>query len=454
MRAGKDSGAARTKRRAVLAALLLTASACTGSGPAKKDGCVLTIATGVDVSGGVRQQLLDEWNAVPGHLHACFQPISAIADDQHSEMVSAAQAGGIVYNIYNLDIQWIPEFAAGGYLEPLDEGRHEPHKGDVPDKVWEAGSFDGVQYAAPFNADVPLLYYRTGGPLTGAPKDWAAMKADAGAYAARPGVETVLAVQLKEYEGLVVNALEAVWASGGEWVDDTGQVVIDRPDGRAALRALIEAVDPSQEPRKPLIAPRALADAEDDSLTRFRQGHAAFMRNWAYAYEVLSGEEGTFSAAPLPWPGVLGGQYLAVAAHQNSEHRDQAQELVAALTGTDAAGSLYHCGGFAPARRSGFEKKAECRPTWPRPTGTPSADTPGQKVSEIAPAGILKEALDKARLRPRTPYYTQFSKVLQEQLHELMLCHAHDRIDCDNADTFAEKIAPQLRQALSGRVSQ
>lgn len=426
----------RRRISAVLAALALTPAACTAAEPDALDACVLTIATGVDVSGGVRQRLLDRWNAEHAEARACFREISAVADEQHSEMIGAAQAESTAYDVFVLDIQWIPEFAEGGYLLELDVDRHgRTDEAEIPRQVWQAGSWHGVHYAAPFNSDVPLLFHRLDTP----PATWdeliTRIRDDA-----RDRDRTAFATQLAAYEGLVVNAMEAVWAAGGEWVNADGEVTIDTEAGHKGLDNLIAAV----RPPAPAIPRRVLEHYEDDSLTEYSEHGALAMRNWAYAHEVLSGEKDVeFTVSPLPWPGVLGGQYLAVAA--TSAHPDLAQELVAELTGTEAAARLYRCGGFVPARMSAFDTEVTCE-------NRPEAQTSSDSVSRAAPPVILKEALAAARPRPATPYYPQFGEVLQSELHRLLRCHASGARTCESAAAFARRITPMLERALEGRV--
>nr|BFE81309.1 hypothetical protein GCM10020093_039100 [Planobispora longispora] len=149
---------------AAVACLLLPSGSVSEPVPAPsdgaRDGCVLRIASGADVSGGVREQVLDTvWNSAGNRPRACFVVVSEVADEQRSEMVSAAQAESGRYDVFNLDIQWIPEFAAEGRLLPIDPAAHSVTN-DFLAQIWSAGAWEGTQYAVPLNTDVGLLYYR------------------------------------------------------------------------------------------------------------------------------------------------------------------------------------------------------------------------------------------------------------------------------------------------------
>ncbi|MGC5010211.1 extracellular solute-binding protein [Streptosporangium sp. DT93] len=421
-------------------------------------GCVLRIATGADVSGGVRERALNAvWNGVPGRPLACFVAISSVADEQRSAMISAAQARAGHYDVFNLDIQWIPEFADAGYLRPIDTGAHG-ETNDFLSQVWSAGTWDGVRYAVPFNTDAGLLYRRSD---VRRPTSWQDMTILVRARQfGSSGAGLGLAGQFASYEGLTVNALEAIWAGGGEVVDAAGRVVIADRAGVAAVDGLIKAVTTG------VISGAALDGKEAETLNTFREGRALFLRHWPSAHEVLSGERGSggigFEASPLPWQSVLGGQYLAVSRH--SPRRALAQHLVAALTGREAAVLLYQCGGFAPARVSALyeETKAGCdgrTPTTasvsrspspsPSPPGTGPEATPEPEAEGVPPDTLLR-ALTRARPRPPSPYYSQFSRVFRTEVHELLSCWALGRKGCQDARTFTAALAPKLRKALAG----
>ncbi|MFI6511309.1 extracellular solute-binding protein [Streptosporangium sp. NPDC050855] len=447
-----------------LCLLCLTASVAPVPPPGPSPGgCVLRIATGADVSGGVRERALEAvWNRHPGRPRACFVAISSVADEQRSAMIAAAQARAGHYDVFNLDIQWIPEFAEAGFLRPVDTVMHG-ETNDFLSQVWAAGGWNGVRYAVPINTDVGLLYRRDD---VREPSDWRDMIVLA--TARRSGATRTdlgLTGQFASYEGLTVNALEAIWANGGDVVDATGRVVIAEKEGVAAVRRLIEAVNTG------VISGETLGGKEADSLSTFREGRALFLRHWPSAHEVLSGERGSggigFAAAPLPWQGVLGGQYLAVSRH--SPRRDLAQRLVAALTGREAAVLLYQCGGFAPARVSALyaQERADCDgpASAPSSSGTPSASPsstsssspsgagPGataEPEAESVPPDTLLRALTQARPRPSTPYYSQFSRVFRTEVHHLLSCWALGRTGCQEAKAFTAGLAPKLRKALAG----
>lgn len=84
--------------------------------------------------------------------------VPSTATAAHSQFAANAQSGSDDVDIYNLDVTWIAEFAANGWLRPLDRTRINEHA--FLAKPLAAGRYDGELWALPFNTDVPLLYYR------------------------------------------------------------------------------------------------------------------------------------------------------------------------------------------------------------------------------------------------------------------------------------------------------
>ena len=203
----------------------------------------LVILSGTDDGfGDQRQALIDQWNALEDRPDAEIRTISGGTTAQRAEMVEQAQAGGRDIDIYNLDVTLIAEFADFDYIRSLDETLVDSDgflRGPL-----ETCKRAGKLWALPFNTDAALLYYRTDLVKSEPPPtSWAGITnaieevfADPGRQ--HDGLVAGYAGQLADYEGLTVNAIEAIWAAGGEVVDGKGTVVVDTPEAREGLRRL------------------------------------------------------------------------------------------------------------------------------------------------------------------------------------------------------------------------
>lgn len=384
----------------------------------------LVILSGRDDStGGQRQMLINEWN----ELHPNNQAqIVELSGDQRIEMVARAQSGEDQVDIYNLDLTWTAEFADNEYIRPIAESGLDTS--GFLDKPLETCRYDGRLWALPFNSDAGLLYYRTD-LVPQPPGTWRGVEDAIDQAFRQPDRNSALVAgytgQLANYEGLTVNALEAIWDEDGHVVDQNGDVVID--EFSEQVRTALDRLRPSS--RSPLvILPEFLEHREDESRETFQRGDVLFMRNWPVAYrnlEQVAGEEGSsgpvpeFDVTPLPGPSALGGQNLAIAA--GTTKPKAAQALIEFLTDTRSQQILFERGGFAATRKVVYEDAV---------------------IKERYPyAQDLLEAIRGARLRPVTPHYSRFSEVFREEVHTAL----------ESGRPLPEDFAERLSEALKGR---
>lgn len=458
------------RRSAVLLSLLLVLAACTGGGDGDGRGGgpastaardvpgTIVVASGRDVTGsnGVRQQLIDAWNLREQRAGSKYQArlveLPGSADEQRSQLLGALQSRSAHYDVVNLDVTWVPEFAAAGLVRELPADLVD---GDVIPSVAGTARWDGKVYAAPFNSDVGLLYYRRDylkqagverpDPARGL--TWGELQhlvenlddtLDRGAY--RKGWTT----QLAAYEGRTVNAVEAFASAVEDFalVDEEGHYT-------GTAEELAEGI---AELRRRTASPYTLQDAghsdEAASLRDFTEGRTAFLRHWPYAYPALfrTFTKEQLGVAPLPGKAVLGGQNLAVA--EASQRSGKAADLIRFLTGRQSERCLLEAG-FAATRTSAYEGKDRCTTVTAAPsvsaTGESADQVPRDRSGRPEYAGeTLQKALRAAVHRPRTPLYGAFTQTLTAQLGPLL------GDDPPGDEELAERLDEALRRALPG----
>jgi multiple sugar transport system substrate-binding protein len=397
------------------------------SEPQWESGTLVILSGTDDGFGGQRQALIEQWNALPDRPDAEIVAVAGGTTAQRTEMVEYAQAGGRHVDVYNLDVTFVAEFADFGYLRALEENTVDLDgflRGPL-----ETCRRGGRLWALPFNTDAALLYYRTD-LLRGArpSTSWAGIENTVAEVFADPARrEPVLAAgyagQLADYEGLTVNAIEAIWAAGGEVVDDDGTVTIDAPEAREGLRRLASGLA-AGNPQ--VILPESREFDEAGTTQAFREGKVVFMRNWPVAYRGLSGggESGgpvvPFDVARIPGRSVLGGQNLAVAA--NTDQPRAAQELIEFLTSARSQQILFERGGFAATREIVYSDPV-VRANFPY-------------------TQVLLEAIKQADQRPVTPYYATFSAVFRQGV----------RYALTNGGELPDGFAARLTGALKGTI--
>ncbi|MFF5570844.1 extracellular solute-binding protein [Streptomyces luteogriseus] len=433
---------ARRLRAAVLSLLsLLALASCTGGeGQEQPQGADastrIVVASGQDVTGknGIRQQLIDAWNAKEGEhgYRARLVELPGSADQQRSQLLGALQSGSAEYDVVNLDVTWIPEFAESGLIRPLTDASVESPTDLIP-SVDSTSYWDGKRFAVPFNSDAGLLYYR---------KDHL-RKASASRTELSDGVtwdelrELTDAVdptgdnagwttQLAAYEGRTVNAIEAfASAVPGFRITDDGTYVATREQLTAGVTEL------RARTAKPYTLEEATKSREVESLSAFAEGRTTFLRHWPYVYPTLYETfKGELGVTRLPGKAVLGGQNLAVTSSMSGQRAAKAEELIAFLTDPDSERCLLRAG-FAATRASAYREPGtapDCRHA-PAYAETPSASPTGESTVRTPPdrfpdgtsysRHILYPALREAVHRPATPLYGAVNRTLITELDAL-----------------------------------
>ncbi|MET8337416.1 extracellular solute-binding protein [Streptosporangium canum] len=403
----------------------------------------LTVATGADITAGsFRRDLIEEWN----RTHTTQVTLVEVADrtdEERAEMAGRARLGSCAYDVFSVDVAWMAEFARSGYIRPYPLEPGEANR--YVDNVLEAGQVDGVQYAAPFVTDVPLLFHRRGVPVPTTMEQLWKYAAENGGYS----------VQLGDYEGGTVNLLEAILSAGGR-VTDGERIVVDEEDSGERVRealsrwhALLErgvlargAENFSKEDtfstfRNGFLERGSKNSVEESSLQAFRDDDVAYMRNWPFAFHRLATDRSMyddqgrlrFGMAALPGAGILGGFNLAISAHSGNPAK--ARTLIDFLTGYDAQMKLFACSGYPPVLKSVYDEYEKnprtcgqlLAPTAGKgataaPTDGPASVPAGEDTELTGPmlqdlAAKIHQALLRAESRPQYSYYAAFSEVFR-----------------------------------------
>ncbi|MFH8498202.1 ABC transporter substrate-binding protein [Streptomyces coeruleorubidus] len=365
----------------------------------------LTLATAGDLTGYLGP-LLEGWNRTHPGEEVTLVELPDSADETQAQMATDLRDGDRSrFDVLNIDVNWTSEFAAAGWIRPLPRDRF-PLKTFLPPVV-DTATYDGQLYAVPYVTNAGLLLYRKdilAKEGVRPPRTWAELERYAKIIAPKYGLDGY-AGQFLPYEGLTVNAAEAVYSAGGSILGDEGErVTVDSAAAREGIGFLARGV------REGWIPKEALTYKEEESKQAFQDGRLLFLRNWPYAYVGASapGSEvaGKVGAVPLPGPdgpgtSVLGGSNLAVSAH--ARHPDSAARLIAYLASERVQRQVLTRGALPPVRADLYEDPALIRRFPYLPT--------------------LRESVRTAEPRPKSPRYDQVSLVVQAVVHDAMAGH-------------------------------
>lgn len=390
--------------------LLVLAVVLTGyvaSGARAADGTAgecgpLTLATAGDLTGYLRP-LLEGWNRTHPGEKVTLVELPDSADETHAQMITDLRGGDSSrFDVLNIDVAWTSEFAAAGWIRPLPRDRF-PLKSFLPPVV-DTATYEGRLFAVPYVTNAGLLLYRKdvlAREGVAPPRTWAELEHEAKTIAPKYGLDGY-AGQFLPYEGLTVNAAEAVYSAGGTILGDEGErVTVNSAAAREGIGFLARGVREGWIPRE------ALTYKEEESKQAFQDGRLLFLRNWPYAYAVASakgsGVAGKIGAVPLPGPdgpgtSVLGGSNLAVNTH--ARHPESAARLIAYLTSEPVQREVLTRGALPPVRAALY-------------------DDP-ELVRRFPYLPTLRASVLAAAPRPKSPRYDQVSLAVQAVVHDAL----------------------------------
>jgi multiple sugar transport system substrate-binding protein len=361
----------------------------------------MTFVTGGDITDYLRN-VLGEWNRSHPTQKVKIIELPEAADEVRAQMASGLRSGSNRFDVLNIDVTWTSDFAAAGWITPVDADRL-PLDQFLPPVV-DTVTFRGKLYAVPYVTNAGLLYYRKDilrREGRQPPRTWDELEQMAKTVAPKYGLDGYVG-QYLPYEGLTVNVTEAMQSAGGQILNEEGtQATVDSIAAREGLGFLARGV------RDGWIPERALKFKEEESRLAFQNGEALFLRNWPYVYDVANQKgskiAGAVGAVPLPGPNgqgssILGGSNLAISA--KSPHKQSATELISYLTSAQVQRQVLVKGSLPPVRAALYADPALIRRFPYLPT--------------------LKQSILTAKPRPRSPAYEQVSLAVQAVTHDAL----------------------------------
>ena len=361
----------------------------------------ITLVTAGDLTNYLELVLAD-WNREHPEEPVTLIELPDSADETRAQMITELRSGSDRFDVLNIDVAWTSEFAAAGWLRTVDRERFSFDSFLPP--VVDTATFADRLYAVPYVTNAGLLYYRADileAEGEEPPRTWAELAQLARTLAPKHELDGY-AGQFLPYEGLAVNATEAVHSAGGSILaDDGAKVTVDSAAARTGIGFLAQGVREGWIPRS------ALNYKEEESRQAFQDGELLFLRNWPYVYAGANAEEsavsGKVGTVPLPGPGgpgtsVLGGANLAVSSQ--SRHPESAADLIAFLTSEPVQRRVLTQGALPPVRAALYRDP--------------------ELVRQFPYLPTLRQSVLAAEPRPKSPRYDQVSLAVQAVVNDAM----------------------------------
>jgi multiple sugar transport system substrate-binding protein len=449
---------------AVLTAACIASACATSSG-----GTVISLYTPASESATFTALAKRCTAQTGGRYTIAHTSLPKAADDQRLQLARRLTGNDRSLDVMAIDVVWTAEFAQAGWALPLSDDPSGQAEADatadtLPGPLATA-KWNGKLYAAPVTTNTQLLWYRPD-LVPDAPTDWTGVIATA-TRLHDAGKPSWIAVQAKQYEGLVVWFNTLLVSAGGQTLSDDGTKVTltDTPEHRAATVKALQ-----------IIHDVATAPGADPSITQtdeatarlaLEQGNAALEVNWPFVFPSMLenavkggvgflplnrrpdltsaiNDVGTFApddpqftgayeaSKPVfgfaPYPAVLPGQParvtiggLNLAVAKTTAHKAEAFDAIRCLRSKDSQLYASTVGGL-PAVRGSLYDDPQFQLKYPM-------------------SDIIRRQLTNAAVRPVTPLYQSVSMRISTTLSP---------VTAIDPDTTADKLAQQVQKAIDG----
>lgn len=284
------------------------------------------------------QAVVDAFNASQSDYKVEWVDMTNDSGAMREQLTTSLKAGSSDYDVISMDVVWAGEFAASGYIQPLDMMLEDAglNVADYNAGSMASGNYNGKQYVLPFFPDLGLLYFRTdivskddADKLVAGKYTWDDLLAMAEKYAGQGGTTTGIVFQSSLYEGLVCNANEFT----SNWKDIKGG--LETMKKFTTSKAVPENI---------------LNYTEGETANSFIKGESVFARNWPYMWGSIK-SDGTIkndqvAVAPLPGGSTVGGWILGI--NKNSKNPEGAFAFMKFLNSEDGQVIMSEKGGYLP----------------------------------------------------------------------------------------------------------
>ena len=321
------------------------------------------------------------------------------------KILTSAKSGG--YDVILGDCIWPAQFAQAGMVLDLTDKVSALNLSDIYQGALDSVTYKGRYYGIPWLNDVKYLFYNekmlNDAGFTAPPKTWDELLTQAQAMKDKGIVDYPIAWSWSQAECLICDYTAIAGGFGGRFVDADNNPTLNSDANKAALDFMVGSIQSG------ITNPKSLEMIEDDVLSTFVSGNAAFALNWTYMYNAakdtakssvaddvrITTIPGTAAAASAT---VNGGMPLMITS--GSQHPDQAWDYALYLSSIDV--------------QKRYAKSA--LPIWKSLYTDESVVNTNAAVVEAS-----KAQYDFIVNRPQVPYYNELSTSMQAELQNVLL---------------------------------
>jgi multiple sugar transport system substrate-binding protein len=369
------------------------------------------VLTAPDFANSIRM-LIGKFNDQhKGDFQVAYRPIALESQEYFDRIKADFQAGGGGMDVVVGNFPWTAELAENGWILDISSLFPEDERRKFVEGGIRSLTYENKIWGVPWAADVGMLYYRKDllekSGYSEPPQTWNELKKVAEKAVRDSGTRYGFVFQGANNETGVCNGLEYIWSHGGE-VLDGDRVIVDSPESVAGLSTERSMISDGVTP------PAVASYTFSESTTAFLSGDAVFCRNWPVMYGLtgdpdlskIESEQVGMSQLPVgeghrETAGCLGGWNMLIGA--SSQMQDEAWEFVRFITSEES------------------QKTNTLHTMVASSLPTLNMLYDDRQISEEVPViALCEEALQNARSRPVSPYYSQMSRAMSEQFNNFL----------------------------------
>ncbi|MEH7495642.1 ABC transporter substrate-binding protein [Neobacillus niacini] len=394
----------------VAGSLIFSLAACSGntsSSNTDSNGPVEITFSFDQGIGKPAQQLIDEYNASQDKVEVKTNILPQDANVVHDDFVNKLASGDTSVDVMAVDVVYVSEFAAAGWLEDLTPHFDKSTQDKYLPGTIAAATYDDKLVAFPWFTNASALFYRKdvleqlGVQPPTTYQGWMDLADKAKGV---NGVEYVADFQAAQSEALVCNWVEFVANNGGEVLDSSGKPVVNSKNNIESTQIMVDLVKK--------YAPEGITTyTEPESEQVFLDGKALFLRDWS-GFWSQANREGSkvkdlvgVTTLPIGPNGeephsTLGGLDLVINKAIDDEHKKAAVDFIKYLSSEKAQKEMNLIAAQPPVLQSVYKDP---------------------EVLEVNPFyedfyGIIMNG----KARPMSPKYAKVSDAIQRNIHSAL----------------------------------
>ena len=329
-----------------------------------QDDVELTLSIGARGFGDAAPLLIEACEEQVGGISVEWERISDVPNESRSIYVTNFTARNSKPDIIAVDVIWPGDFAARGWIAPLEDYIAEDDLADYLPGFLAAAQVGGSTYAIPLYIDGIHLFYRA--DLLDkygldAPTTWEELIAAAETVVegeANPDLAGFVSMWAK-IEGLFMNWLAFFQGAGGAFFDADGNLNINTEAGVKSLSTMVGMLESGVAPES------VLTFRPNDARVLFQQERAVFLMVQDFVWAELTSDESPVkdgvALTRVPYfegnedsnTTVIGGFLLAVNA--NSENPDVAADFIKCFTSYESQVQAALIQGKVPTRPAVYD---------------------------------------------------------------------------------------------------